>query len=39
MAGKIQILPADVWAHSSVMERRLEELVRDGLMRPRASRT
>jgi hypothetical protein len=39
MAGKSQILPADAWAHSSVTERKLEELVRDGLLRPRASRT
>jgi hypothetical protein len=39
MAGKSQILPADAWARSSVTERRLEELVRDGLLRPRASRT
>jgi hypothetical protein len=39
MAGKSQILPVDMWARSSVMERRLEELVRDGLLRPRASRT
>jgi hypothetical protein len=27
MAGKSQILPADTWARSSVMERKLEELV------------
>jgi hypothetical protein len=39
MAGKSQIFPADTWAHSSVTERRLEELVRDRLLRPRASRT
>jgi hypothetical protein len=39
MAGKSQILPADAWARSSMTERRLEELVRDGLLRPRASRT
>jgi hypothetical protein len=32
MAGKSQILPADAWARSSVMERKLEELVRDGLL-------
>jgi hypothetical protein len=38
MARKSQILPADAWARSSVMERKLEELVRDGLLRPRASR-
>jgi hypothetical protein len=37
MAGKSQVLPADVWVRSSVMERKLEELVRDGLLRPRAS--
>jgi hypothetical protein len=39
MAGKRQILPADAWARSSVTKRKLEELVRDGLLRPRASRT
>jgi hypothetical protein len=39
MASKSQILPADVWARSSVIERKLEELVHDGLLRPRASRT
>jgi hypothetical protein len=39
MAGKSQILPANAWAHSSVTERKLEELVRDGLLRPRVSRT
>jgi hypothetical protein len=32
MAGKSQTLPTDAWAHSSVTERRLEELVRDGLL-------
>jgi hypothetical protein len=39
MAGKSQILSVDAWAHSSVTERKLEELVHDGLLRPRASRT
>jgi hypothetical protein len=39
IAGKSQILPTDAWARSSVTERKLEELVRDGLLRPRASRT
>jgi hypothetical protein len=39
MAGKSQILPADMWAHSSVIERKLEELVHDGLLRPRVSRS
>jgi hypothetical protein len=39
MAGKSQILPTDAWARSLVTERKLEELVRDGLLRPRASRT
>jgi hypothetical protein len=39
MVGKSQILPVDVWARSSMTERRLEELVRDRLLRPRASRT
>jgi hypothetical protein len=38
MAGKSQILPADAWARSSVTERKLEELVRDSLLQPRASR-
>jgi hypothetical protein len=32
MAGKSQILPADAWARSSVTERKLEELVCDGLL-------
>jgi hypothetical protein len=39
MAGKSQILPADDWAASSVTERRLEELVEDGLLRPRMGRS
>jgi hypothetical protein len=39
MAGKSQILPADVWTRSSVTERKLEELVRDGLLRLRASQS
>jgi hypothetical protein len=39
MAGKNQILLADTWARSSVMERKLEELVRDSLLRSRASRS
>jgi hypothetical protein len=39
MAGKSQILPADDWAASSVMERRLEELVEDGLLWSRTSRS
>jgi hypothetical protein len=39
MVGKSQILPADAWVRSSMMERKLEELVRDGLLRPRASRS
>jgi hypothetical protein len=38
MVGKSQFLPVDAWIRSSVMERRLEELVRDGLLRPRMSR-
>jgi hypothetical protein len=38
MAGKSQVLPADVWVRSLVTERKLEELVRDGLLRPRVSR-
>jgi hypothetical protein len=39
MAGKSQILPMDVWARSSVTERKLEDLVCDDLLRPRASQT
>jgi hypothetical protein len=39
MAGKSQILPVDVWVRSSVMERKLEELVHDGLLRPRANQS
>jgi hypothetical protein len=39
MAGKSQLLPADAWAASSVTEKRLEELVRDGLLRPKMNRT
>jgi hypothetical protein len=39
MAGKSQVLPADAWVHSSVTKRKLEELVRDGLLRPRANRS
>jgi hypothetical protein len=39
MAGESRILPTDAWACSSVTERKLEDLVRDGLLRPRASRT
>jgi hypothetical protein len=39
MAGKSQILPADAWAHSLVTKRKLEELVCDGLLRPRMSQT
>jgi hypothetical protein len=38
MAGKSPILPADPWVRSSVMEKKLQELVRDGLLRPRTSR-
>jgi hypothetical protein len=39
MAGKSHILPTDAWVHSSVTERKLEELVHDGLLRPWASRS
>jgi hypothetical protein len=39
MAGKSQLLPADAWANSLIIERRLEELVRDRLLRPKTSRT
>jgi hypothetical protein len=38
MVEKSQILLVDAWARSSVMERKLEELVHDGLLRLRASR-
>jgi hypothetical protein len=39
MAGKSQLLPTDAWANSLVTERTLEELVHDGLLRPKMSRT
>jgi hypothetical protein len=39
MADKSQILPTDAWARSSVTERKLEDLVRDRLLRPRVSQT
>jgi hypothetical protein len=39
MAGKSQVLPMDAWVRSLVTERKLEELVHDGLLRPRASRS
>jgi hypothetical protein len=39
MVGKSQVLPADAWVRSSVTERKLEELVRNGLLRPRVSRS
>jgi hypothetical protein len=39
MVGKSQLLLADAWANSSVTERRLEELVHDGLLRPKMSQT
>jgi hypothetical protein len=39
MAGKSQVLPADVWVRSLVTKRKLEDLVRDGLLRPRVSRS
>jgi hypothetical protein len=32
MAGKSQIFPADAWARSSVTERKLKDLVCDGLL-------
>jgi hypothetical protein len=38
MARKSQVLPVDAWVRSSVTERRLEELVHDGLLRPSTSR-
>jgi hypothetical protein len=39
MAGKIKALPADAWVRSSMTERKLEELVHDGLRLPRTSRS
>jgi hypothetical protein len=39
MAEKSQVLPADAWVHSSVMERKLEDLVRDSLLRLRVSQS
>jgi hypothetical protein len=39
MAEKSQVLPAGAWVRSSVVERKLEELVHDDLLRPRASRS
>jgi hypothetical protein len=38
MAGKSPVLPADPWVRSSVTEKRLQELVRDGLLHPRTNR-
>jgi hypothetical protein len=38
MAGKSPVLPIDAWVHSSVIEKKLLELVRDGLLRPRTTR-
>jgi hypothetical protein len=32
IAGKSQVLPVDAWVHSSKMERKLEDLVHDGLL-------
>jgi hypothetical protein len=39
MVGKSQLFPADAWANSLIIERRLEVLVRDGLLRPKMSQT
>jgi hypothetical protein len=39
MAGKSQLLPTDAWAASSVTEKRLEELVRDGFLWPKMNQT
>jgi hypothetical protein len=39
MVGKGQLLPAEDWGASSVTERRLEELVDDGLLRSKMSRS
>jgi hypothetical protein len=38
MVGKSPVLPAEPWIRSSVTEKKLEELVRDGLLCPRTSR-
>jgi hypothetical protein len=37
MAGKSPVLRAEPWIRSSVMERKLQELVRDSLLRPKTS--
>jgi hypothetical protein len=37
MAGKSQVLSADAWVCSSVTERKLEDLLHDVLLRPRAT--
>jgi hypothetical protein len=39
MAGKSQVLPANGWVCSSVTESKLEDLVHDGLLRPRVSQS
>jgi hypothetical protein len=38
MAGKSLVLPSDLWVRSSMTEKRLQELVCDGLLRPRTNR-
>jgi hypothetical protein len=38
MAGKSQVLPVEAWIRYSTMEKRLQELVCDSLLRPRTSR-
>jgi hypothetical protein len=38
MAGKSQVLPVEAWIRSSVTKRKLQELVGNGLLRPRTSR-
>jgi hypothetical protein len=38
MAGKSQVLCAEAWIHSLVMEKKLQELMGDGLLRRRTSR-
>jgi hypothetical protein len=38
MAGKSPVLPVDPWIHSSMMEKKLQKLMHDGLLRPRTSR-
>jgi hypothetical protein len=38
MAGKSPFLPTDPWIHSTVTEKKLQELISDGLLRLRTNR-